>query len=140
MTIPTVAAAQAFRLAVDPAVRVLVANLGLACCALEVDAAIQRGMLVPDDATAPPRHSVLLVSGTVTNALAPAVLQAHESLSGPVSVVSFGACANSGGPYWDAPTVTNGVDQLIPVSVYVPGCPPRPEALVAGLLLLADQR
>lgn len=140
MTLHTVAPAQGFRLAADPGVRVLVANLGLACCALEVDAAIQRGMLVPDDLAAVPRHSVLLVSGTVTDVVAPAVLRAYESVPGPVSVVSFGACANSGGPYWDAPTVTNGVDRLVPVSVYVPGCPPRPEALVAGLLRLAEGR
>jgi NADH-quinone oxidoreductase subunit B len=132
-------AAPAFRLAADPTVRVVVANLGLACCSLEVDVAIQRGLLVPDEDGAGAAHCVLLVSGTVTDVLAPAVVRHYEALPGHVSVMSFGACASTGGPYWDAPTVTQGVDRLVPVSVYVPGCPPRPEALVAGLLALTAE-
>jgi NADH-quinone oxidoreductase subunit B len=81
---------------------------------------------------------VLLVSGTVTDALAPAVLAAYEGLAGPVRVVSFGSCASTGGPYWDAPTVVKGVDRILPVSRYVPGCPPRPEALTAALVAEPD--
>lgn len=135
----TSAPAPAYRLAGDATVRVVVANLGLACCSMEVEAAVARGLLVPDDGPLPER-TVLLVSGTVTDALAPAVLAARDRLAGEVVVVSFGACASTGGPYWDAPTVTKGIDQLLPVAGYVPGCPPRPEALVAGLLAVLRDR
>ena len=78
------------------------------------------------------------MSGTVTDVLAPAVRALWASLPGPTYVLSFGACSNSGGPYWDSYSVTNGVDQLIPVDVYVPGCPPRPEALLDGLRVLLE--
>ena len=125
--------AGSFRLAEDPGIRVLMASAGLACCALEVEAAVRGGLIVPDDRADRPRHTVLLVSGTVTDVLAPAIVRMHGQLEGPVSVLSFGACACTGGPYWDAPTVTKGIDQLLPVAAYVPGCPPRPEALVAAL-------
>ena len=112
---------------------------------MEVGAAISRGLLTAED-EAPGSHpgalpdaacQVLLVSGTVTNALAPAVVAAWERLPEPRAVLSFGSCANSGGPYWDAPTVLDGIDRLLPVAVYVPGCPPRPEGLIAGLRELA---
>lgn len=129
---------RAYRLAESPGVRIVVANLGLACCALEVDSAIQRGLLTRDEAALPVESTVLVVSGTVTEALAPAVVRMAGALPAPVSVVSFGACSNSGGPYWDAPTVVKGVDRLLPVTEYVPGCPPRPEALVASLLRAAQ--
>ena len=82
---------------------------------------------------------MLLVSGTVTDKLAPAVLRAYQELPEPRYVISFGACSNTGGPYWDSYCVTKGVDQFVPVDVYVPGCPPRPEALLHGLGLLAGR-
>jgi NADH-quinone oxidoreductase subunit B len=82
--------------------------------------------------------NVLVVAGTVTDKLAPLVLAAYRDLPEPRRVLSFGACSNSGGPYWDSYCVTKGADQIIPVDVYVPGCPPRPEALLAGLRLLGD--
>ncbi len=115
-----------------PGLAVGVLDLGLACCSMEIGAAITAGLLVPADNT-PSEAAVLLVSGTVTDAMAPAVLAAWNALPEPRRAVSFGACANTGGPYWDAPTVLKGIDQVIPIEVYVPGCPPRPEALIAGL-------
>jgi NADH-quinone oxidoreductase subunit B len=116
-------------------------DAGLACCAVEVSAALRRfAELLP----APPGEAtgvhVLVVAGTVTDKLAPLVRDAYRALPEPRLVLSFGACSNSGGPYWDSYCVTKGVDQIIPVDVYVPGCPPRPEALVHGLRLLLDSR
>jgi NADH-quinone oxidoreductase subunit B len=117
------------------AYRLLLVEAGLACCAVEVAAALSQPALVPagPEATA----DVLVVSGTVTDVLAPAVRAVWEAMPRPAYVLSFGACSDSGGPYWDSYSVTNGIDQLIPVDVYVPGCPPRPEALLDGLRRLA---
>ncbi len=119
-----------------PHVRVHVRDLGLACCAVEFASAVASGLLLPapvDDAGAGALN-VLVVSGTVTDALAPAVLDEWQALPEPKAAVSFGACSNSGGPYWDSYSVTPGIDTVIPVTTYVPGCPPRPEALVAALV------
>jgi len=113
-------------------------DLGLACCAVEFVAAsvtseeFLRSAVLPP---APVDANVLVVSGTLTDVTAPAVLELYAALECPY-VMSFGACANTGGPYWDSYAVTNGVDQLLPVDVHVPGCPPRPEALLEGLLQL----
>ncbi len=122
-----------------PEISVHVFDAGLACCAVEVSAALRRFATVLPQAHGgtPPVH-VLVVAGTVTDKLAPLVLGAYHDLPEPRLVLSFGACSNSGGPYWDSYCVTKGADQLIPVDVYVPGCPPRPEALVHGLRLLLD--
>jgi NADH-quinone oxidoreductase subunit B len=80
---------------------------------------------------------VLVVAGTCTDALAPAVRAAYDALPEGTRVVSFGACACSGGPYWDSYSVVPGIADLVPVALFVPGCPPRPEALVAAVLDLA---
>jgi NADH-quinone oxidoreductase subunit B len=119
-------------------------NFGLACCAVEFVAAatgrhdVIRMGIRPDAAGSQHAH-LLVVSGTVTDALAPAIMRRYAELPDPKYVISFGACANSGGPYWDSYSVTKGVDQLIPVDVYVPGCPPRPEALLHGLARLDEK-
>jgi len=112
-------------------------DAGLACCAVECAAALSRvsGRAAPDPVLA----HVFVVAGTVTDKLAPLVVQAYQRVPDPKSVLSFGACSNSGGPYWDSYCVTKGVDQIIPVDVYVPGCPPRPEALLHVLDVLARQ-
>ncbi len=118
-------------------------NLGLACCAVEFVAASMSqprfGRLGAIPLADGPQHAdLMVVSGTVTDKMAPAVQRLYDQLPEPRYVISFGACSNSGGPYWDSYSVTKGVDQLIPVDVYVPGCPPRPEALLQGILRLQD--
>jgi NADH-quinone oxidoreductase subunit B len=118
---------------------VAVQDLGLACCTLEVEAAVQAGFLRVDDDDSAPAQTVILISGTVTEALAPAIERAIGAVLGRVAVLSVGACANTGGPYWDADTVVKGVDSLVPVARYVPGCPPRPEALVAAIAAQAER-
>lgn len=116
--------------------RLTLLNVGLACCAVEAMVA-SLGTTTPVG-TVPYAASgagvdVLVVSGTVTEKLAPLVQQLHAELPGPVKVLSFGACASSGGPYWDSYCVVQGVDTVLPVDAYVPGCPPRPEALLEAL-------
>ena len=109
-----------------------VLDVALACCALEFDAAALQVSALPADLT-PGSRVVVVVSGTVTDRLAPAVVAIVDACverSGRTpTVVSFGVCASSGGPYWDSYAVTKGIDQLVPVDIYVPGCPPPPEAL-----------
>ncbi len=116
-----------------------VVDVGLACCALEFAAATQ----LYDDvftvagaaghARGTGQVHVLVVSGTVTPKNAARVRAAYEQLPEPRRVMSFGSCSNSGGPYWDSYAVVPGVADVIPVDVYVPGCPPRPEAVLDGL-------
>ena len=136
-----------FRVADRPDIGVGVLDLGLACCALEFDAAVTRGLLTPEseDVTSVTSR-VLVVSGTLTRALAPALeriegeMLADATADRPLHLLAFGACAISGGPYWDAPTVVPGVSTVRSVANFVPGCPPRPEALVDAIIDLVRVR
>ena len=119
-----------------PGLHVSVANLGLACCAVEFGSAVTRGLLEPADAAVTPEMTVLVVSGTLTHPLTPQLISSWEAVVGPRAVLALGACATSGGPYWDSYAVLAGIDSVVPVASYVPGCPPRPEALVAAIVSL----
>lgn len=84
----------------------------------------------------PRQADVMVVAGTIVNKMAPLLRRVYDQMAEPKYVVAMGACAISGGPFVNSYNVVNGVDQLVPVDVYIPGCPPRPESLFYGLLQL----
>ncbi len=119
-------------------------TFGLACCAIEMMATsashydFDRFGVIPRPS--PRQADVIIVSGTVTLKMASRVKRLYEQMPDPKYVISMGSCSNSGGPYWKyGYHVLKGVDRVIPVDVYVPGCPPRPEALLEGLLKLQEK-
>ncbi len=119
-------------------------GFGLACCAIEFFSTassaydLDRFGIIPRNS--PRQADVLLVSGTVTFKMADRVKRLYEQMAEPKYVISMGSCANCGGPYWEhGYHVLKGVDRVIPVDVYVPGCPPRPEALIGGFLKLHEK-
>jgi len=116
-------------------------TFGLACCAIEMIATtdprfdIARfGMEV--FRPSPRQADCLIVSGTVTKKMAPAVRRIWDQMPEPKYAVAMGSCAISGGPFVGSYNVVMGVDQILPVDIYIPGCPPRPEALLDGLMRL----
>ncbi|MGH2376219.1 MAG: NADH-quinone oxidoreductase subunit B [bacterium] len=119
-------------------------TFGLACCAIEMMAAfagrfdLDRIGVIP---RATPRQAdLMIVAGRCTIKMAPIVRRLWEQMPEPKYVISMGSCATCGGPfYYDNYSILKGIDQVVPVDVYVPGCPPRPEALIEGILKLQEK-
>jgi NADH-quinone oxidoreductase subunit B len=116
------------------ALRVLEA--GLACCGVEaaaLDLVADAFTQLDVSAKATAQTHILVIAGTVTHAISDSVRAAYDSLAEPRVVVAFGACAITGGPYWDSYAVIPGADQVVPVDIHVPGCPPGPVELLAAI-------
>lgn len=117
---------------------------GLACCAIEMIAAqagrydmARFGMEVMRPS--PRQADVMIVAGTVTKKMVPSIVRLFNQMAEPKYVVAMGACASGGGPFKEGYNVVAGIDKFLPVDVYIPGCPPTPQALVKGMIRLQDK-
>ena len=119
-------------------------QFGLACCAMElmdfgaarIDAE-RKGYLLFRGT--PRQCDVMIVAGWVTKSVVPRVKRLYEQMSKPSYVIAFGECATAGGPWWESYNIIKGIDQVIPVDIYVAGCPPKPENLFSALMKLQDK-
>jgi NADH-quinone oxidoreductase subunit B len=119
-------------------------QFGLACCAMElmdfgsarIDAE-RKGYLLFRGT--PRQCDVMIVAGWVTKSMAPRIKRLYEQMAKPRYVIAYGECATSGGPWWESYNIIKGIDQIIPVDVYVVGCPPKPENLFGALIKLQEK-
>ncbi|MCA9970637.1 MAG: NADH-quinone oxidoreductase subunit NuoB [Anaerolineales bacterium] len=119
-------------------------GFGLACCAIEMictaSSRFDLARFGMEVFRASPRQAdVMIVSGTVTKKMMPIIVRLYNQIAEPRYVVSMGACASGGGPFKEGYNVVDGVDKFIPVDVYIPGCPPTPQALINGLIALQEK-
>jgi len=123
---------------------IAIVEAGLACCGVEASSAAYLTLPSVSAIADQPWISVgshaniLVIAGTVTHALVETVKAAYVRLIEPRVVVAFGACAITGGPYWDSYSVVPGADQVVPVDIHVPGCPPSPQELISALNAAAE--